>query len=322
MRFTSTALITLLLASGCGASRPATPPQTAATVATPVAFGSLDAALAGSQRSAADRARDQYRHPRETLTFLGIQPGQTVVELGPGGGWYTAILAPLLHDSGQLVAAAPSATGSRAQYNRRFMDFLATRPDLYGNVRVASLDPPASELGPDASADAVLSFRNIHGWINDHAAEQVFAAIFRVLKPGGVFGVEEHRAATGADPAVTSRQGYVPEAYVIQLATAAGLVLEEQSEINANPRDTRDYPEGVWSLPPTLRQGDTDRARYLAIGESDRMTLRFRKPATPPPAPAPAVAEPAPPAAPAPAAAPAAPARAPARTPARPAPRR
>ena len=293
MRFTSTALLTLLLSSGCGASRPATPPQSAATASEPVAFGSLDAALAGSHRPASDRARDQYRHPRETLTFFGIQPGQTVIELSPGGGWYTQILAPLLHDQGQLIAAIPSATGSRARYHQRFREFLSTRPDLYGNVRVVTLEPPATiELGPDASADAVVTFRNLHGWINDQAADAVFAAVFRVLKPGGVFGFVEHRAAADADPAVSARQGYVSEAVVLQLATAAGFTLEERSEINANPRDTRDYPEGVWSLPPTLRQGDTDRARYLAIGESDRMTLRFRKApaaaaATPTPTPTP-----------------------------------
>lgn len=278
MKLSPSAFLALALAAGCGASRPAT--QTAAdTSRAPVAFGSLDAALDGAHRPAADRARDAYRHPRETLTFFGVRPGQTVVELSPGGGWYTQILAPMLHDSGRLVAAIPSAEGSRAQYHRRFREFLATRPDLYDRVQVATLEPPTTiELGPDGSADVVLTFRNLHGWINDNAAPQVFAAAFRVLRPGGVLGFVEHRAAAGADPAVSARQGYVSEAATIALAQAAGFTLEERSEINANPRDTRDYPEGVWSLPPTLRQGDTDRARYLAIGESDRMTLRFRKP--------------------------------------------
>jgi predicted methyltransferase len=280
MKFLPKLLVPLALAACASTGATGAGTTTAPAVSNaPVAFGSLDAAIAGAHRPAADRARDQYRHPRETLTFFGVQPGQTVIELSPGGGWFTSILAPLLHDSGSLVCAVPAATGPRAQYHRRFRDFLATRPDLYGNVRVTVLEPPATiELGPDASADAVLTFRNLHGWINDHGAEQVFAAVFRVLKPGGVFGIEEHRASAGADPAASSRNGYVPEAYVIQLATAAGLVLDERSEINANPRDTKDYPEGVWSLPPTLRQGETDRARYLAIGESDRMTLRFRRP--------------------------------------------
>ncbi len=280
MRLLPSLVLPLALAA-CGTTGARSTPATAPSAsAAPVAFGSLDAAIAGAHRPAADRARDVYRHPRETLTFFGVHPGQTVVELAPGGGWYTAILAPLLHDSGTLVAAIPAAAGPRAQYHARFRDFLATRPDLYGNVRVSTLEPPATiDLGPDASADVVLTFRSLHGWINDNAAEPVFAAIFRVLKPGGVLGFVEHRAAAGADPRVSARSGYVPEAYVIQLAQAAGLVLEERSEINANPRDTRDYPEGVWSLPPTLRQGETDRARFLAIGESDRMTLRFRRPA-------------------------------------------
>ena len=285
MKLLPTIVLPMALAP-CGATNTRPAPATsaaAAASAAPVAFGSLDAAIAGAHRSAADRARDEFRHPRETLTFFGVRPGQTVIELSPGGGWYTAILAPLLHDSGTLVAAIPSATGTRARYHTRFRDFLATRPDLYGNVRVSTLEPPATiELGPDASADVVLTFRSLHGWITDNAAEAVFSAIFRVLKPGGVLGFVEHRASPGADPQATARTGYVPEAYVVQLATAAGLVLDERSEINANPRDTRDYPEGVWSLPPTLRQGETDRARYVAIGESDRMTLRFRRPAATP----------------------------------------
>lgn len=278
MRSLPSLVLPVLLAACASGARPA--PVAPVASAAPVAFGSLDAALAGAHRPAADRARDVYRHPRETLTFFGVQPGQTVIELSPGGGWYTALLAPLLHDSGTLVAAIPSATGSRAQYHTRFRDFLATRPDLYGNVRVSTLEPPATiDLGPDASADVVLTFRSLHGWINDNAAEAVFSAIFRVLKPGGVLGFVEHRAAAGADPRTSARTGYVPEAYVVQLATAAGLVLDERSEINANPRDTRDHPKGVWTLPPSLALGDTDREKYLAIGESDRMTLRFRKPA-------------------------------------------
>lgn len=283
MRLLPTFLLPLALAA-CGTTSAGTAPAAApAASSAPVAFGSLEAAIAGSHRSAADRARDVYRHPQETLTFFGVRPGQTVVELAPGGGWYTAILAPLLHDSGTLIAAIPAAAGPRARYHARFREFQATRPDLYGNVRVSTLEPPATiDLGPDASADVVLTFRSLHGWITDNAAEQVFAAIFRVLKPGGVLGLVEHRAAAGADPQVSARAGYVPEAYAIQLAQAAGLVLEERSEVNANPRDTRDHPEGVWSLPPTLRQGETDRARYLAIGESDRMTLRFRRPAATP----------------------------------------
>jgi len=282
MKFPS-ALLALTLAAGCGSSQ--TSPNTAPTPganAAPVAFGSLDAALAGGHRSAANRARDPHRHPRETLSFFGVQPGQTVVELSPGGGWYTEILAPLLHDQGRLSCAIPSATGTRARYAANFRTFMATRPDLYGNINVVTLEPPASvDLGPAGSADAVVTFRNLHGWVNDGVAAQVFSAAFQVLKPGGVFGIEEHRANAGTDPAVTARQGYVSEEATLALARAAGFVLEERSEINANPRDTKDYSEGVWALPPTLRGGDVDRDRYLAIGESDRMTLRFRRPTAP-----------------------------------------
>jgi len=273
----------LLAALGLGCSSTQTPAAatapTAATNNAPVAFGDLDAAIAGPHRSEADRARDVHRHPRETLTFFGIAPGQTVVELSPGAGWYTSILAPLLHDRGRLVAAIPSAEGSRARYAARFREFQATRPDLYGNIQIAVLEPPATvNLGEPGSADAVITFRNIHGWVNDNGFDAVLTAAFTVLRPGGVFGVVEHRAAPGADVATNSRQGYVPEAFVIERAQAAGFVLDARSEINANPRDTRDYTNGVWALPPTLRGGDVERERFVAIGESDRMTLRFRKP--------------------------------------------
>ncbi len=278
---TSSSLLIAALALGCSSTQ--TPPANTAPAATtsqaPVAFGDLDAALAGPHRSEADRARDAHRHPRETLTFFGIAPGQTVVELSPGGGWYTAILAPLLHDQGKLVAAIPSPEGSRARYAARFREFQAARPDLYGNIEIVVLEPPTQvNLGRPGSADAVLTFRNIHGWVNDNTFDAVLAGVFAVLRPGGVFGVVEHRAAEGADVATNSRQGYVPEAFVIARAQAAGFVLDARSEINANPRDTRDYTNGVWALPPTLRGGDVERERFVAIGESDRMTLRFRKP--------------------------------------------
>ncbi len=287
MRLTVTAFAALALCAACSsttANQPGTTPAPAASNA-PVAFGSLDAALAGAHRSEANRARDPHRHPRETLTFFGVQPGQTVIELSPGGGWYTEILAPLLHDSGTLVAAIPAADGPRARYHNRFQEFLRTRPDLYDRVRTVTLEPPGTiDLGPADSADVVLTFRNLHGWQNDNALDAVFSAAFRVLKPGGVFGVVEHRAAEGADPATSSRQGYLSQPYVVQVAQRAGFTLDEASEVNANPRDTRDHPEGVWTLPPTLRLGDRDRERYVAIGESDRMTLRFRKPAAAAPA--------------------------------------
>ncbi|MEZ4391679.1 MAG: hypothetical protein R3A48_11330 [Polyangiales bacterium] len=270
-------LAALALGTACSSTQTPTAAAPAAAVV-PVPFGSVDAALTGSHRAEANRARDTHRHPAETLAFFGVQPGQTVVELSPGGGWYTEILAPLLHDSGRLVAAIPSAEGSRARYHNRFQEFLRTRPDVYGNVQTVILEPPASvDLGPAGSADVVLTFRNLHGWQNDNALDAVFTAVHRVLKPTGVFGVVEHRAAEGADPATSSRQGYLAQAYVVQVAERAGFVLDASSEINANPRDTHDHPEGVWTLPPSLRLGERDRERYVAIGESDRMTLRFRK---------------------------------------------
>lgn len=233
-------------------------------------------------RSEANRARDAFRHPAETLEFFGVQPTMTVLELSPGGGWYTEILAPYLRGRGQLVAAVPPTDSSnefRRNMGTAFRQQLAERAAVYGDVRLVALDPPATiELGADASVDAVLTFRNLHNWYKDERLEQVFAAAFRVLKPGGVFGVVEHRAVADTPLERINTTGYVPQAWAIERIVAAGFVLEAQSEINANPRDTRDHPNGVWSLPPTYRGGDTDRARFAAIGESDRMTLRFVKP--------------------------------------------
>ncbi|MFK7988712.1 MAG: class I SAM-dependent methyltransferase [Sandaracinaceae bacterium] len=242
-----------------------------------VPSGDLAAAIAGAHRSDDNRTRDAYRHPLETLTFFGIQPNMHVIEVRPGGGWYTEILAPYLRDQGELVAAIPSAEGRRAQYRQRFLDRQSSRPDVFGGLETVVFEPPAPiELGEDGSTDMVLTFRNTHNWVGDEGERQAFEAFFRVLRPGGVLGVVQHRAAEGADPQAGT--GYVPEAYVIEVAQAAGFVLEESSELNANPNDTHDHPEGVWTLPPVYRLGDADRATYEAIGESDRMTLRFRRP--------------------------------------------
>ena len=243
----------------------------------------LEAAIAGDHRAAANVARDQYRHPLQTLEFFGLQPTMTVIEIWPGNGWYSEILAPALRGSGTFIAASfgeDSAPAYRPRLHKELLDKFAARPDVYDQARVIAWDPPTQpSLGEPGSADMVLTFRNTHGWINDGVEKDVFKAMFEVLKPGGTLGVVQHRAKADADPAASAKLGYVPESHVVALATAAGFELVARSEINANPRDTADYEKGVWTLPPRLLLGEQDKARYLAIGESDRMTLRFRKPA-------------------------------------------
>jgi len=243
----------------------------------------LNDVIHGEQRSEANIARDGYRHPWDTLEFFGMQPDMTVIELWPGGGWYTEIIGPALKGTGTLVAASfgmDSSPEYRPRLHKALLEKVAGNPEAYGSVKVTDWNPPEkSSLGPDGSADMVVTFRNTHGWINSGIEKDVFRAIAAVLKPGGVLGLVQHRAAEGADPAESAKKGYVPQAHVIALAEAAGLVFEASSEINANPQDTKDYEKGVWTLPPSLTLGEQDQDKYLAIGESDRMTLRFRKPA-------------------------------------------
>lgn len=235
----------------------------------------------GPQRSAANRSRDAARHPVETLAFFGLRPDWKVVEIAPGGGWYTEILAPFLHRRGRLYAAHVPADGTPAEQRARaaFRQKLASDPASYGRVVLGTL-PVArfTDIHPSGGADAVLTFRNIHNWIADGHFDETLRAFFDVLKPGGVLGVEEHRAAPGTSLQRMIDSGYVTQDFVIARARAAGFEFTGASEINANPRDTRDHANGVWALPPTLRGGEVDRARYVAIGESDRMTLRFIKP--------------------------------------------
>ncbi len=261
---------------------PAAPADPAAAFA-----AKFDTVLAGAQRSEANRARDQYRHPRETLTFFGIKPGQTVIEISPGGGWYTEILGPLLKGDGTLIAAVGNpATGTSEgakNYMTRNNDALraklAADAASYDGVVVREYDVTNPSFGEPGSADLVVTFRNVHNWTGDGVDQQMFKGFFDVLKAGGTLGVVEHRANPGTDAKQSAETGYINEEYVIGLATAAGFQLAEKSEINANPKDTKDYPKGVWTLPPTLAAGDTDKDKYVAIGESDRMTLRFVKPA-------------------------------------------
>lgn len=247
------------------------------------AESALEKALAGAHRSEANRARDVHRHPRETLLFFGLEPHMHVVEITPGGGWYTEVLAPVLREKGRLYAAHYYVDESTHRYYQKgraaYLDKLARDPAIYDKVVVTSIDAPKHvDIAPKASADLVLTFRNVHNWTAAGNDQAMFRAFFDALKPGGVLGVVEHRAKEGTPLPEMKRSGYMTEAYVIQLAETAGFKLAARSEINANAKDTRDHPRGVWSLPPTLRGGAEDRERFLAIGESDRMTLRFVKP--------------------------------------------
>lgn len=243
----------------------------------------LDAAINGPQRTEAFRTRDVYRHPRETLEFFGVKPDATIVEIAPGGGWYTEILAPYVHDHGKLYEALyqsrdPALATEFAQDEQRFTQKLAKNPATFDRVTVGTLRAGRMTAVPPNSADAVLTFRNIHNWIKDGQFDANLRAFYSALKPGGVLGVEEHRAKPNITIDQVIKTGYVPESYVIAHALAAGFKFDAESNVNGNPRDTKDYPNGVWSLPPSLKGGDQDRARMIAIGESDRMTLRFVKP--------------------------------------------
>lgn len=246
----------------------------------------LTAAINGDHRSDENKARDKYRHPRETLGFFGFRSDMTVVEIWPGGGWYTEILAPALRERGKLYATQYGVNPPFA-YQRRyfggFMTKMGSAPDIYRQVHVTALDFPYElRVAPPESADLVVTFRNVHNWAGEGYGEDAmklgYRAMFDALKPGGVLGIVDHRWPDAATEDPVAGNGYISEDRVIREAEAAGFKFVARSEINSNPKDTRDYPEGVWTLPPSLTLGDTDASKYLAIGESDRMTLKFVKP--------------------------------------------
>jgi predicted methyltransferase len=277
-------LLSALALSACSA-RPkgAVPPKT------------LEAAVAGSWRAPADKARDPWRHPAQSLKFWGLKPGDTVVEFWPGAGWYTDIIAPYVAATGGkfyavgLQASDPDGEAMDAAYRQR----LTASPGLYGKVAFTAFGPASGPVAPAGSADLVLFLRNLHNWMAAGLAEKAFRDAYAALKPGGVLGVEEHRADPAAVPDVMAASGYVPQAYVVQLGQEAGFTLAAASEINANPKDDHNHPFGVWTLPPVRRSSlrgqapdpHFDHAKYDAIGESDRMTLRFVKPALKPGSP-------------------------------------
>ena len=273
----TTFLLALVLSTCACAST--TPPAAQQAAMAPASNAALQAAIDAPGRDAANRARDGYRHPLQTLAFFGVQPNQTVIEITPGGGWYSEILAPYLNAGGRYIGAVPAAAaGSKGELrNTAFREKLAGNA-ASANASLVELDAKAPALAND-SADAVLTFRNVHNWVAAGNADAYFRAFFAALRPGGVLGVVEHRAKPGTDLDTMKSSGYLTEALVTRYATDAGFVLEDSSEVNANPKDDANHPKGVWMLPPSNSHDAADDAKYKAIGESDRMTLRFRKPA-------------------------------------------
>jgi predicted methyltransferase len=297
--------LTVLVVAIAACSKPpeatTAPPVVAAepVVTAPVeTISPIRAAVDGAWRSEDDRSRDVYRHPAEALEFWGLAPGMAMLEVQPGGGWWTEILAPYAHANGGTFYATaadldnpelPEASRTaRAEFAARF----AAKPDIYGTVNLVNMGAKSAPL-PAATFDFILTARSVHGWVNNDLADKMFADFFQALKPGGILALEQHRANEGtvaSDPLTGTESGYVMQSAVVAMAEKAGFTLEASSEINANPADTKDHPFGVWTLPPTARtrpysegadasDPNFDRSKYDAIGESDRMTLKFRKPA-------------------------------------------
>jgi len=262
----SLSMAVLITAMGC------------ATASAAAADPALVAAVASPARPAGAAARDQARHPVEELTFFGITPKMTVVELWPGGGYWTDILGPYLAPGGHYSVALPPTGGEENSGVARFRKHIEAEKSRLGAIHETILGTDHFDLAPPGSADLILTFRNLHNWMGDGYADQALAACFTALKPGGILGIEEHRGRNDVPQDPTGKNGYVRQDYAIALAKKAGFVLVGSSEINANPRDTKDWPKGVWTLPPSLAEGDQDRAKYVAIGEADNFVLKFQKP--------------------------------------------
>ncbi len=241
----------------------------------------LTKAVKASERSS---ERDQYRNPVETLEFFGFKPSMTVVEIAPGGGWYSEILAPALKEQGTYYAAHFPADSSVGYYQRSLAGFKkkVAEDERFSKVKISEFAPLThTDIAPAGTADMVLTFRNVHNWYmgkDTKGALSAFKSFYKALKPGGVLGVVEHRLPEEQADEMQKSSGYMKQSVVIALAEQAGFELEAKSDINANPLDTADHPKGVWTLPPSLRLGEQDAAKYKAIGESDRMTLKFKKP--------------------------------------------
>ena len=249
-----------------------------ANLAAPATDGALQSAVSSPTRSATAVARDKARHPVEELTFFGLKPNMTVVELWPGGGYWTDILGPYLAPRGHYYVALNAPGDAEDAGVAKFKAHLASDKARFGSIQVTTLGAGHFDIAPAGSADLVLTFRNVHNWMDGGYVDQALKACFTALKPGGVLGVEEHRGDEHVAQDPKAANGYVRQDYMIALAKKAGFVLDAASEIDANPRDTKNYPKGVWSLPPSFAEGDKDRAKYEAIGESDNFVLKFRKP--------------------------------------------
>jgi predicted methyltransferase len=237
----------------------------------------LQAVINNPARTATFASRDSARHPAGELTFFGLAPDQTVLELWPGGGYWTEILGPYLAAKGHYTVAL-SAPGNEDKTTAEWRARVAAQGSRLGKINTTVLGPGHFDLAPAGSIDLVLTFRNLHNWMDGGYADEALAACFRALKPGGALGIEEHRGRNDRPQDPKAKDGYVRQDYTIALATKAGFVLAGSSEIDANTKDTKDWVDGVWTLPPTLSQGDKDRARYVAIGEADNFVLKFVKP--------------------------------------------